>query len=364
MASLEEWVEPDFHQVNLDIEAHLKNERGYKLDADDQICKDNLEPEGCPLGANCPLRHTTPSRANFQPPPPIPSHPRDREKVLTVCKHYLRGLCIMGKNCEFLHEYDLRRFPECWWWGTYGFCSAGDECLYYHPKVRKRECEDYNRGFCRLGPECPRKHIRRTMCPFYMAGFCPDGPQCTMGHPSPNLPSAQAYDPPTPPLQKDVGPPPPGYGRYHLYDPFNPAHWQVWAGVGGSSGGRFGGYNNNGGGGYNNAPQAIPSNIDEAARSAAVNLAHRMGLRDIPDDGGRAQGGNLWRYTAMVEKGLIKPPSEGGKGWKSADELRTVTCYRCGEKGHYATVCPNPAKPGDRGGLNRRRKWQEGDPPL
>jgi hypothetical protein len=33
MASLEEWVEPDFHQVNLDIETHLKNERGYKLDA-------------------------------------------------------------------------------------------------------------------------------------------------------------------------------------------------------------------------------------------------------------------------------------------------------------------------------------------
>lgn len=33
MTSLEEWIEPDFHQVNLDIEAHLKNERGYKLDA-------------------------------------------------------------------------------------------------------------------------------------------------------------------------------------------------------------------------------------------------------------------------------------------------------------------------------------------
>lgn len=57
----------------------------------------------------------------------------------------------MGKNCEFLHEYDLRKFPECWWWGSYGFCSAGDECLYYHPKVRKRECEDYRRGFCVLG---------------------------------------------------------------------------------------------------------------------------------------------------------------------------------------------------------------------
>lgn len=33
----------------------------------------------------------------------------------------------------------------------------------------------------RAGPECPRKHIRRTFCPFYMAGFCPDGPHCTMG---------------------------------------------------------------------------------------------------------------------------------------------------------------------------------------
>lgn len=119
---------------------------------DHQICRDNLTPEGCPLGpAACPLRHTTPSDLNFVPPPPQPTHPKDREKVNTVCKHYLRGLCIMGKNCEFLHEYNLRKFPECWWYGTYGFCAVGDECLYYHPKVRARECEDYNRGFCVLG---------------------------------------------------------------------------------------------------------------------------------------------------------------------------------------------------------------------
>lgn len=57
----------------------------------------------------------------------------------------------MGKNCEFLHEYNLRKFPECWWWGSYGFCTSGEECLYEHPKVRKRECEDFNRGFCILG---------------------------------------------------------------------------------------------------------------------------------------------------------------------------------------------------------------------
>jgi len=41
--------------------------------------------------------------------------------------------------------------PECWWFAKYGYCSAGDECLYAHPKERKVECPDYNRGFCKLG---------------------------------------------------------------------------------------------------------------------------------------------------------------------------------------------------------------------
>lgn len=41
--------------------------------------------------------------------------------------------------------------PECWWYAKYGYCSAGDECLYAHPKERRIECPDYNRGFCKLG---------------------------------------------------------------------------------------------------------------------------------------------------------------------------------------------------------------------
>lgn len=50
-----------------------------------------------------------------------------------------------------MHEYNLRRMPECWWYAKYGYCSAGDECLYAHPKERRIECPDYNRGFCKLG---------------------------------------------------------------------------------------------------------------------------------------------------------------------------------------------------------------------
>ena len=32
--------------------------------------------------------------------------------------------------------------------------------------------------------------------------------------PNPNIPSPNAYGPPLPPSAKDLGPPPPGYGRY------------------------------------------------------------------------------------------------------------------------------------------------------
>ena len=30
-----------------------------------------------------------------------------------VCKHWLKGLCKKGEACEFLHEYNIRKMPEC-----------------------------------------------------------------------------------------------------------------------------------------------------------------------------------------------------------------------------------------------------------
>lgn len=151
-SALRDIVKPQFHQLNLPVESYIKNELGIKLDKDDQICRLSLTPAGCPLGPlQCPLRHTQPSPANFQQTKPPPTHPRERERLSTVCKHWLRGLCKKGDACEFLHEYNLRRMPECWWFAKYGYCSAGDECLYAHPKERKVECPDYVRGFCRLG---------------------------------------------------------------------------------------------------------------------------------------------------------------------------------------------------------------------
>ncbi|KAH6681049.1 hypothetical protein F5X68DRAFT_211768, partial [Plectosphaerella plurivora] len=103
-----------------------------------------------------------------------------------VCKHWLRGLCKKGEHCEFLHEYNLRKMPECNFFTRNGYCSNGEECLYLHidPQSKLPPCPHYDKGFCPLGPECSKKHVRRKLCVFYLAGFCPNGRQCREGaHP-------------------------------------------------------------------------------------------------------------------------------------------------------------------------------------
>ncbi|EJC97472.1 uncharacterized protein FOMMEDRAFT_137600 [Fomitiporia mediterranea MF3/22] len=233
-STLKDIVRPQFHQVSLSADNFVKYTIGVKLDKDDQICRLALTPAGCPLGPlQCPLRHTNPSPQNFQPPKQVSMHPRDRKRLATVCKHWLRGLCKKGDACEFLHEYNLRRMPECWWYAKFGYCQAGDECLYAHPKEKKIECPDYKRGFCKLGTcsffnvniilnsfrtSLPSK-TRQTGCmQNYLTGYCPLKQEYTRGHPKPDLPTPKDYEPPEAPSQRDLDPPPPGYGRYTGFD--------------------------------------------------------------------------------------------------------------------------------------------------
>ncbi|PVG00704.1 hypothetical protein CPB86DRAFT_782246 [Serendipita vermifera] len=211
-------INPQFHQLHLKVEDYLKfrPENPIKLDKDSQICRAALNGH-CPLGAkDCPLRHTNPSPLNFQSPQQAQNQ-RDPRLMSTVCKHWLRGLCKKSDACEFLHEYNLRRMPICWWYAKNGFCSAGEECLYAHPKGSQVECPDYNRGFCKLGPDCPRKHVRRVICQLYLNGFCPAGPSCPQGHPKPTLPPPEAYEP-LADGQRDLGPPPPNFARFGDYN--------------------------------------------------------------------------------------------------------------------------------------------------
>jgi len=133
------------------------------------ICKFFLKGT-CVKGSNCPYRHTKGERA-------------------VVCKHWLRGLCKKGDSCEFLHEYDLSKMPECYFFSKFGECS-NPECLYLHinPEDKMRECPWYARGFCKHGPRCRHKHVKKTACANYLEGLCLDGPNCKFGHPKYELP--------------------------------------------------------------------------------------------------------------------------------------------------------------------------------
>ncbi|OON13626.1 hypothetical protein X801_10599 [Opisthorchis viverrini] len=66
----------------------------------------------CTLSNLCPLRHIKADRT-------------------VVCKHWLRGLCKKGDDCEFLHEYDMTKMPECYFFSKFGECM-NKECPFLH----------------------------------------------------------------------------------------------------------------------------------------------------------------------------------------------------------------------------------------
>uniref|UniRef100_A0A8C5WJU5 Cleavage and polyadenylation specificity factor subunit 4 n=1 Tax=Leptobrachium leishanense TaxID=445787 RepID=A0A8C5WJU5_9ANUR len=113
----------------------------------------------CVKGGMCPFRHIS------------------GEKTV-VCKHWLRGLCKKGDQCEFLHEYDMTKMPEC----------------YFYSK---------------FGPLCRHRHTRRVICVNYLVGFCLEGPNCKFMHPRFELPMGTTEQPPLPQQtqtqQKNIG---------------------------------------------------------------------------------------------------------------------------------------------------------------
>jgi hypothetical protein len=128
------------------------------------LCPMFFSNSGCTRGDRCQWRHA-------------------RNDRLTVCKHYLRGLCKKQDLCDYLHSVDSSRMPECFFFSKYGECS-NQECPYRHvdQEKKKNECPYYARGFCRHGPKCRNRHVKRVACPNYLAGFCKDGPDCVFGH--------------------------------------------------------------------------------------------------------------------------------------------------------------------------------------
>uniref|UniRef100_A0A1D1ZE10 Zinc finger CCCH domain-containing protein 45 n=2 Tax=Anthurium amnicola TaxID=1678845 RepID=A0A1D1ZE10_9ARAE len=77
----------------------------------------------------------------------------------TVCRHWLRGLCMKGEACGFLHQYDKDRMPVCRFFRLYGECREQD-CPYKHTTEDIKECNMYKLGFCPNGPDCRYRHAK------------------------------------------------------------------------------------------------------------------------------------------------------------------------------------------------------------
>lgn len=77
----------------------------------------------------------------------------------TVCRHWLRGLCMKGDYCGYLHQLDKVRMPICRFFAKCGECREPD-CIYKHTNDDIRECNMYKLGFCPNGPDCRYRHVK------------------------------------------------------------------------------------------------------------------------------------------------------------------------------------------------------------
>ncbi|CAI9089659.1 OLC1v1024274C1 [Oldenlandia corymbosa var. corymbosa] len=77
----------------------------------------------------------------------------------TVCRHWLRSLCMKGDACGFLHQFDKSRMPICRFFRQYGECREQD-CVYKHTNEDIKECNMYKLGFCPNGPDCRYRHAK------------------------------------------------------------------------------------------------------------------------------------------------------------------------------------------------------------
>ena len=78
----------------------------------------------------------------------------------TVCKFWLKGTCLMGDRCHFLHREDRDRLPLCDNLRTHGRCTDL-ECRFRHEQEDLAECNMYRLGFCVYGPTCRFRHAPR-----------------------------------------------------------------------------------------------------------------------------------------------------------------------------------------------------------
>jgi len=255
-------------QIDLDVEEPVYETMGVRRDLLSNtsiVCK-FFNKGGCERDV-CPYRHAYGEKS-------------------VVCKHWWRGLCKKMDLCEYLHEYDLNRMPQCQFFSAEGGSCNRPECPFLHvtEEDKVKDCPWFDRGFCKHGPNCRNRHMLRQACPEFLAGFCPKGPNCAFQHP------------------------------------------------------RF----------------EIPTLADMKGTGKRIEINHNIVCSKC-------------NVVGHSEQDCTVLPEESRKLLKLRP-LKKVMCFKCGDMGHYANMCPNPKKdpppggwrmPGDdnpNGGFNNRLK--------
>uniref|UniRef100_A0A0V0GCH4 Cleavage and polyadenylation specificity factor subunit 4 n=1 Tax=Triatoma dimidiata TaxID=72491 RepID=A0A0V0GCH4_TRIDM len=262
-----EFIVANVENIKFDIEIALEEQHGALplpfpgMDKSIVAVCEFYAKGSCAKGTACPLRHVRGDRT-------------------IVCKHWLRGLCKKGDHCEFLHEYDMTKMPECYFYSKFNACH-NKECPFLHidPESKMKDCPWYDRGFCRHGPNCRHRHVRRVLCMNYLAGLCIDGPECKFMHPRFELPAADA-------TQRD------------------PKKLVIVCHFCGDTGHKA----------------LFCHKMPQEMRENESKLQEKTNSNNVSGDDKDT------RNSPLLKTGL-KP-------------LEEVTCYKCGCKGHYANKCP------------------------
>ena len=324
------------HDLELDLfmkkQIGRRNMPFQKMDKSaQQVCEvfNPNNPKSCQFGDKCSFRHI-------------------KTDKMIVCKHWLRALCKKGDDCEFLHQYSMDKMPTCYFYSNFQKCENKD-CPFQHisPENRIPECPWYARGFCKHGPACKRRHVRKVMCLDYMIGFCPEGPDCEYEHPRFELPVSdqtmaviQCHY-----CQK--------FGHKSNVCPDNP----------------------------NAIPEEnrtydrefrshIPRVRDPGARDAQARYQERQtktGYRPNPNQqqnnnnsmdenslmeglGSEPPAKQMRMNQGAVNTGYVPGGAAGNQGFVPRSQnqnvpLAEITCFKCKQKGHYANRCPQRFNP-------------------